>query len=140
MSSASRRVLMTCCSVSLSLLTTRSWSPWMRTCNFAETFWIRLRRSRATTSNEYSATRVQDGLHSDHDRRNGQRHPDKRADREQRADASGGLVERFGRRLAERVRAVVEVVNARSARPGAELIDDRLAAGRDGLRAHRLKG
>ena len=28
---------MTCCNVTLSLLTTRSWSPWMRTCNFAET-------------------------------------------------------------------------------------------------------
>src|SRR5690348_11839304 len=50
MSSASRRDLMTVCSVSLSLLTTRSWSPWMRTCSLLETFWMRLRRSRAMSS------------------------------------------------------------------------------------------
>src|SRR5216683_3158176 len=196
MSSASRSALMTICRVSLSLLTTRSWSPWMRTCSFAETFWIRLRRSRAmssvmpalsctstwprplptifgspalnsfgdscrraafsrrawssalvsscasnceTTSNEYSATRVQDGLHADHDRRDGQRHADERADREQRADSRGGLVERLGRWLAERVGAVVEVVDARGARPGLELVEDRLAPGRDRLRAQRLE-
>src|SRR5437879_5357455 len=50
MSSASRRVLITCWSVSLSLLTTRSWSPWIRTCSLLETFWIRLRKSRASSS------------------------------------------------------------------------------------------
>src|SRR5579859_6271402 len=50
MSSASRSALITSCSVSLSLPTTRSWSPWMRTCTLGLTFWIRLRRSRAMSS------------------------------------------------------------------------------------------
>src|SRR5579872_5808728 len=50
MSSASRSILMTACSVSLSLPTTRSWSPWMRTWTLGDTFWIRLRRSRAMSS------------------------------------------------------------------------------------------
>src|SRR6266567_1759546 len=50
MSSASRSALITACSVSLSLLVTRSWSPWMRICTFGLTFWIRFRRSRAMSS------------------------------------------------------------------------------------------
>src|SRR5581483_2163253 len=50
MSSASRRALITAWSVSLSLLTTRSWSPWIRTWTFGLTFWTRLRRSRAMSS------------------------------------------------------------------------------------------
>src|SRR6267143_1323229 len=50
MSSASRRFLITSCSVSLSLPTTRSWSPWIRTWTLGVTFWMRLRRSRASSS------------------------------------------------------------------------------------------
>src|SRR5579859_4797446 len=50
MSSASRSALITSWSVSLSLPTTRSWSPWMRTWTFGLTFWMRLRRSRAMSS------------------------------------------------------------------------------------------
>src|SRR6266852_4602280 len=50
MSSASRRLLITSWRVSLSLLVTRSWSPWIRTWTLGVTFWIRLRRSRARSS------------------------------------------------------------------------------------------
>src|SRR5438270_2057872 len=50
MSSASRSDLITSCSASLSLPATRSWSPWIRTWTLLDTFWMRLRRSRASSS------------------------------------------------------------------------------------------
>src|SRR5690348_13632152 len=231
MSSASRRDLITACSVSLSLLTTRSWSPWMRTWTLAETFWMRLRRSRAssslmpafsrtsiwprplptvfgssalksfgdncrrapfsrrtcraararsslaesmtmrsprwsyvvavslkskrvptsrrawsralvssaelnseTTSKEYSATaRVEDGVQPGDDGHDGQRDAHQRGDGEQRADAGRALVERLGRGLVVGVGSVVEVVHAPVAGLLHELLQHRLAAGREGL-------
>src|SRR5215467_15970152 len=70
-----------------------------------------------TTSNEYSATGVEDRYQAGHRCHDRKADADQRADREHDAYAGGGRVEGLERRLAERVRPVVQVVDLGSVRP-----------------------
>src|SRR5712691_3875134 len=227
MSSASRRFFITSCKVSLSLPTTRSWSPWILTCTFGVTFCMLFRRSRAissvmpalrctsicprplptvfgssalnsfgdsgrraafsrktcraafarsslaesmriswswrsnvvcvslksyrvltsrrawsialvssagsnseTTSKENSATRMHDRVDARVHRRGGEEDPDERGEDEDRPDPRRAFVQRLHRGLVVRVRPIVEVVDVLGTSALHELIEHRLAAGR----------
>src|SRR5262245_20849543 len=86
-----------------------------------------------TTSNEYSATAVEDRVEPGDHRHDGQGHAHQRRDGKQSPDSGGALVQRFRRGLVVRVGPVVQVVHALRAGLLHELVEDGLASRRQGL-------
>src|SRR5207245_1972750 len=87
-----------------------------------------------TTSKENSATRAQDGVDPGVYGGRSQNQTENRRHRERRSDADRALVQRLGGRPVVRVGAEVEVVDPLLAGPSHQLVEHRLAAGRQRLR------
>src|SRR5205814_1269864 len=124
MSSASRSDLITSCSVSLSLLTTRGWSPALVSSAGLNS---------ETTSKEYSATAMHDCVDPSDHSHDCERDAEQGENRQESSNPGRGLVEGLGWRLVVGVRPVVQVVDALCPRPLNELVQDLLATARKRL-------